>query len=322
MISRKTKNSKGEEVSYLSAKTYIKNVCDKIESTFDIKLQPKNVPFHPDYHAEIDETPLLSSHDVSKYRMLIGSALWATVLGRHDILYATCTLARYNAFPREGHLQAALCLFGYLKNNSKACTIFDTREPDLSQFRGVQHNWNELYPGAREELPPDMPTPKMKPVTILAHFDASHAPCLLTRRSVTGIVLQLNRTIIRATSKRQNTVETSTYGSEMVAGRLCVEQVMDLRYKLRMLGVPINGASVMLGDNQSAITSCTIPSSSLKKKHNAIAYHRVREAVAAGVVQLYHVRSEDNLADTMTKPLTSKKLRGLFSQYLFRSPQA
>ena len=160
----------------------------------------------------------------------------------------------------------------------------------------------------------------MKPITILAHFDASHAPCLITRRSVTGIVIQLNRTVIRCTSKRQNTVETSTYGAEMVAARLCVEQVMDLRYRLRMLGVPINDASVMLGGNQSTSTSCTIPSSNLKKKHNAIAYHRVRESVAAGVVKLFYVPSNKNLADTMTKPLNGNKLRELWKPYLFQSP--
>ena len=317
-----TTNSKGEKISYLSAKTYIKNVCGKIESTFDIKLKPMNVPFEPSYHPEIDDSPILGAHEISKYRMLIGSAIWATALGRHDILYATGTLARYNAFPREGHLQAALRLFGYLKNNPKACTIFDTSEPDMTKYPKATHHWTELYPGATEELPPDMPVPKMKPITILAYFDASHAPCLLTRRSVTGIAIMLNNTLIRCTSKRQNTVETSTYGAELVAGRLCVEQVMDLRYKLRMLGVPVNDASIVLGDNQSTITSATIPSSNLKKKHNAIAYHRIREAVAAKIVNLFYVPSADNLADTLTKPLAGNKLRGLFQRYLFRSPQA
>ena len=195
----KTKDEQGNSVSYLSAKTYIKNVCAKIEATFDITLRPSSLPFDPDYHHEIDESPLLASNDVSKYRMLIGSALWSTVLGRHDILYATGTLARYNALPRQGHLDAALKMFGYLKNYPKAHTIFDTNEPDLSSFNRVKHNWNELYPGAKEELPDNMPVSKMKPITILAHFDASHASCLLTRRSVTGIVMQLNRTVIRCT---------------------------------------------------------------------------------------------------------------------------
>ena len=52
----------------------------------------------------------------------------------------------------------------------------------------------------------------------------------------------INNTILRCTTKRQNTVESSSYGAEMVAGRLAVEQVMDLRFKLRMLGVPVTEA--------------------------------------------------------------------------------
>jgi len=89
----------------------------------------------------------------------------------------------------------------------------------------------------------------------------------------------------------------------MVAGRLAVEQVMDMRYKVRMLGVPVEGASALLGDNQSVIKSCSLPSSNLKKKHNAIAYHRIREAVAAGVVKLFYIKSNYNLADALTKSL-------------------
>ena len=79
-------------------------------------------------------------------------------------------------------------------------------------------------------MPPDMPTAKMKPINVTTIYDASHAPCLVTRRSVMGIALLLNNTVLRCTTKRQNTVETATYGTEMVAGRLAVEQVIDIRY--------------------------------------------------------------------------------------------
>ena len=91
----------------------------------------------------------------------------------------------------------------------------------------------------------------------------------------------LNKTPVQWYSKRQATVESSTYGSELVAARIATELTMAMRYRLRMLGVPIDGPADLLGDNKSVITNCTIPSSTLKKKHNAIAYHRVREAVAA-----------------------------------------
>jgi hypothetical protein len=76
---------------------------------------------------------------------------------------------------------------------------------------------------------------------------------------------------------------------------------MDLRYTLRMLGVPLDGPAWMFGDNKSVITSATIPHSSLNKRHNALAYHRVREAISAKVMYFIYVPSEKNAADIFTK---------------------
>ena len=107
----------------------------------------------------------------------------------------------------------------------------------------------------------------------------------------------------------------------MVAGRLPVEQVMDIRYKLCMLGVPVLEASVLIGDNQSVITSYSIPSSNLKKKHNSIAYHRIREAVAAGIVTLRYIKSSMNLADALTKALSGHVHYALWKAYLLKPLQ-
>ena len=126
--------------------------------------------------------------------------------------------------------------------------------------------------------------------------------------STTGIIVFLNKTPIKWYCKKQNTIETSTYGAELVAARLAAEQAIEFRYKLRMLGVPIDGPTIMLGDNKSVIQNCSIPSSQLKKKHNAIAYHRVRESVTYRIIKLGHVSSETNFADLCTKPLSGPKL--------------
>jgi len=67
--------------------------------------------------------------------------------------------------------------------------------------------------------------------------------------------------------------------------------------------VPIIGSCLLYGVNNSMIINTTTPSSMLKKKHNPIAYHRVREAVAAGIVDIVHVESVNNMADILTKPL-------------------
>ena len=126
----------------------------------------------------------------------------------------------------------------------------------------------------------------------------------------------LNNTILRCTSKRQNTVESATYGAEMVAGRLAVEQVRDIRYKLRMLGVPVLDASVLIGYNQTIITSRSIPSSNLKKKHDSIAYHRIRETVAVGIVKLRYIKSALNLADALTKALSGHVHYALYGRHI------
>ena len=102
---------------------------------------------------------------------------------------------------------------------------------------------------------------------------------------------------------------------------------MALRYKLRMLGVPLQGPTVMYGDNQSVIINTTNPSSTLKKKHNALAYHRTREAIAAGIIDFRFVRSEENYADLLTKALSPRNFQILMKQLLMswkdepKSPQ-
>ena len=111
-------------------------------------------------------------------------------------------------------------------------------------------------------------------------------------------------------------MESSTYGSELVAARIATELSMALRYHLRMLGVPINGQTMAFGDNMSVIVNCSLPSSGLKKKHNAIAYHKVGEAVAAGVLKLYHIPSKENPADLLTKPLGPQAHYPLMREHL------
>ena len=86
-----------------------------------------------------------------------------------------------------------------------------------------------------------------------------------------------------------------------MALKVATEMIAGLRYKLRMMGVPIDGAANVMVDNQSVVYNTTLPESTLKKKSNAIAYHYVRENVASGMMRIRHKRSEDNLADMLTK---------------------
>ena len=85
-----------------------------------------------------------------------------------------------------------------------------------------------------------------------------------------------------------------------MAARICVQQIIVLRFMLRYMGVPMDGPSWMLGDNEGVVKSSVIPASTLKKRHNALSYHTVRASIAAGFVKFRHIPSQANIADCLT----------------------
>jgi hypothetical protein len=273
------------------------------------------------YHPEIDDSPLCNDEDAARSRSIIGCCVWIIVLGRFDIAYATSAMSRFNMSPREGHLKAVRRILSYLKAFPKGRIVVDTSYPDHSIYPIEDHpNWKDFYPEAEEEIPNDLPTPKVPKVRMTVYVDADHAHDLVTRRSITGILVMLNNTPVRWVSKRQKTVETSTYGSELVASRIATELILEVRYMLQSLGVSLDGPALMLGDNMSVVLNTSVPSSVLKKKHNAIAYHRVREAIAAKILRFAYIRSEENVSDILTKPLANQAFHYLAKKLLFRVP--
>ena len=110
-------------------------------------------------------------------------------------------------------------------------------------------------------------------------------------------------------SRKQATVESATFGAQFIAGRTAMQQTTkDLRTSLRYLGVPVNGPTYMFGDNKSMITNRSVLHSKLGKRHLALAYHKVRQAVASGMVVLTHVDGELNVADIPSKHWSYQKI--------------
>ena len=132
-----------------------------------------------------------------------------------------------------------------------------------------------VYGTPVEDTPSNAPMAKGNPVRTMTYTDANLLHDLVTGRSTTRVLHFFNHTPINSFSKRQHQVESATYSSEFMAALQAVEQIIDLRYTLRMLGVPIEGPSWLFGDNIAIVTSSTIPHSSLKKCWNAISYHKV-----------------------------------------------
>ena len=140
-----------------------------------------------------------------------------------------------------------------------------------------------------------------KPVVTTTHVDANLYHDYVTGRSVTGVLHFLNKTPTEWFAKKQATVETATYGSEFVAARHAVEQILGIRTTLRYLGVPIQGESRLFGDNGSVVTNASAPHSQLKKRHHALSYHLTREAIASNAVDFQYIWSEINGADILSK---------------------
>ena len=105
------------------------------------------------------------------------------------------------------------------------------------------NNWCDLYPDAIAETPPDAPAPRDNPMRITHFVVADHAHDKVTCQSVSGMWLLVNNTVVKTFSKRQTTVESSTYGFELVAARLATDQAVELIYTLQMIGVPIDGSA-------------------------------------------------------------------------------
>ena len=106
-----------------------------------------------------------------------------------------------------------------------------------------------------------------------------------------------------------------------MATRIAVPFIIAMRYFLTMLGTKVEPSSYLVGDNMAVVLNTTIPSSSLKKKHQACNYHKIRESIAAGFIKYKHIRSEENMADLLTKPLEKAEFEKLTSKYLFRRPK-
>jgi hypothetical protein len=280
-------------------------------------IRKHKTPMAPNDHPENDDTDLLNEKEHRAYQRLIGILQWLVSLGRFDICYAVSSLSRFNSAPRKGQMQRAIRVFGYLEcSPRKSIEINSSELSDLPQMeQGLREEMILKYPDAIEERSSKDPETLGKALNLTVYADADHAHDHVTRKSITGILVFIGSTPIIAKSSRQGSVESSTYSAEFNSARAATELIIGLRLLLKSIGIAQDKPSLLLGDNLGVVQSSTIFTSALKKKHNAISYHRVREAVASGIIDYAHINTALNLADIFTKPLDSVtfgKLRDAF----------
>jgi hypothetical protein len=305
----------------MSANTYVKrDVADVVRTLDEVGQRLKTrvtTPMATGYRPELDAIPGLDERKTNYFQGLIGILQWIVELGRVDIMVAVAMLSRFLASPREGHLEQAFHIFAYLKAHYRSCLAFSACPSLVDEIAFHSFDWTKYYPDAAEAAPTSMPEPRGKSVITTCFVDADHAGCRVTRRSQTGILIFVRRSPLLWYSKRQNTVETSTFGSEFIAMKVVAEQLEALRYKLRMMGVPVEGPTNVYCNNESVFKSTVFPEYTFQKKHNSIAYHKTREAQAAGTVRIAWIPSEKNLSDVLTKLFPGPTLKELCRQFMW-----
>ena len=177
--------------------------------------------------------------------------------------------------------------------------------------------FKEQYPDAHEEIDAKLPKALVDEMCVTVFVDSDHAHDKVTRRSITGIIMFVGRTPVMFSSKRQGAIETSTYGAEFCAMKTCMEELISLRYMLRCLGVKVEHASFVCGDNLGVIQNVSIKDSLLKKKHVAISYHKSRECIAAGIAHPMKTKGKHNFADVFTKAQTHKDFSTLIGAMMW-----
>ena len=284
-------------------KKYIDKLADTYKRLFN-EDPPKGykTPLDKNDHPELDTSEILEGDLAAKYLIMVGQLQWLVTLGRFDIHAQVATMSRFRAAPRQGHMDRLKRIYSYAIRTKDYAIRFRTEQPDFSFLPDQDFDWTySVYDNGHEILPDDMPDPLGEAVTTTTTMDANLNHCLATGKSLTGCLHFVNKSPVDWYSKKQATVETATYGSEFVAAKTATEQIMDIRQTLRYLGAPITTKSFLFGDNRSVVTSATLPHSTLTKRHNILAFHRDREAIAAKLMAFYWIQSAYNLSDMLSK---------------------
>ena len=308
----------GQDIWTYGVQTYATEAVAKVERLYGT-LPKESTPLPVgDCHPELDTSSLLDLDDHRIFQMLLGMLQWMVTIGKPELCQLVSCLNRFGACPREAHLDLAVRSFGYIKTTLHKQIAIDSRPMDFNRaqpdFEKLRPDFLKDYPDAKEEMDPGFPQ-SFGPVlqtTILV--DSDHAHDLKTRRSLTGLIGFVGSTPVIWLSKRQGSIASSTYAAEFSALRTATEEAQSLRYMLRCLGcnIPCDGSSPtrIFGDNLSVILNSQNPAADLSKKHVAISFHVVREAVAAGIIEPYWLKGKYNTPDIMTKqiPVTEFKI--------------
>ncbi|GLI65929.1 hypothetical protein VaNZ11_009594, partial [Volvox africanus] len=248
-------------------------IHELIERYGMVNADPRSIPMSPGTILMRAADGEVLDRSQYPYIELVGSLMYITNCTRPDIAQAVGVLTRHMSAPTEQHWRAAKAVVRFLLATPQCGIVFG---------------------GERVEE------------GLIGYTDSDYAGCIESRKSTGGYVFTLHGGSVSWSSRLQRTVTSSTMEAEYVAASEATKEALWLRLLLSELGYSLRPTTINC-DSQSAIKITKNPVISGKSKHIAVRYHMVREQVARGAVVMEDCRSDDMVADILTKPLPLEK---------------
>ncbi|GJW05076.1 hypothetical protein Tco_1563932 [Tanacetum coccineum] len=160
--------------------------------------------------------------------------------------------------------------------------------------------------------------PKDSCIALTAFADADHAGCQDTKKSTSGSMQLLGDRLVSWSSKKHKSTTISSTKAEYIALSGCCAKILWMRSQLTDYGLVFNKIPLYC-DNKSAIALCCNNVQHFRAKHIDMRHHFIKEQVENGVVELYFVRTEYQLADIFTKTLPRERLDFLIKKLVMQS---
>ena len=202
------------------------------------------------------------------FKSIVGSLRYLTCT-RPDITYGMGIISRFMETPRQSHLQAAKWILRYVSGTL-----------DNGIFYSYSNNFR-----------------------LVGYTDSDWVGDAETQKSTSGYAFFLGSGSFSWSSKKQQVVALSSAEAEYMAATSTACQAVWLRRMLNELMHEQEGPTKIMCDNKSAIALAKNPVFHGRSKHIGIKYHYIRELVKSEEIELEFCRSEDQVADILTKPL-------------------
>ena len=254
-----------------------KYVLDLLAETGLLDCKPVDIPLMVNHGLKFEDGEKLANRD--EYQRLVGKLIYLAHT-RPNIAYVVGVISQFVHKPQENHMDATLRIVRYLKGTAGYGVLL--RKNDDLEVDG--------------------------------YTDADWASNPIDRKSTGGYFTFVGGNLVTWKSKKQKVVALSSAEAEFRGIKSDLTEIMWLRRLLTEIGLPPKHKSQLFCDNKAAISITENPFQHDRTKHVEVDRHFIKEKIEGGIIEFPFVRSEDQLADILTKAVNPKMFKEVLSK--------